>query len=214
VLKYQIVAGVVAIVPFLDQLPRYCSRENIRKAFGIDATFLEYLKQNHVVVSNYKRQTSVFKDFIEVDQPKIDPATVHRLLGTVTANTLATTSTVTGEIITVAAPATAITSNTVRVAPIMVATQDTLVAGSVTADVMTGVAAPTTTIGFTTARVVLTGALLCVSVVLAAGVGAWSAISSKKHIFSYTNRVCDDLIQVIGALILSIIDREQANGSD
>ena len=208
-LQYQIAAGVTAIVPFLDQYPRCLSRESIKKAFGIDDSFREYLKQNQVLVKNYTRQTSVFKDFIKVGQSNVDPATRARVLGTVTAQTLVATSTVADTIIPVAAPAAVITSNTARVAPMVVATQDILVTGSVIADVTASVAIPATTFGFITARVVLTGVLLGASIVLAAGVGAWSAISSKKHIFSYTNRVCDDLIKVIDAPIKSIIYGEQ-----
>ncbi|CAF3766027.1 unnamed protein product [Rotaria sp. Silwood1] len=55
------------------------------------------------------------------------------------------------------------------------------------------------------ARIALTAATLGVGIAISAGVCAWSAISSGQHIFSYVQRICDDLIQVIDPLIHVII---------
>lgn len=66
--------------------------------------------------------------------------------------------------------------------------------------------APAAMAGSTAARVAFTAATLGVGLVLSAGLSAWSAIDSGKHIFSYVNRLCDDIIMVNGSLIASTLN--------
>ncbi|CAF2115014.1 unnamed protein product [Rotaria magnacalcarata] len=171
VLKYKIAAGVAAVMPVGDQIPRYFSRENIRQAFGINDSLREYLKQHHIMITNYTMQTSVFKDYIEVSQSTAEWTSGARPLGTAVGNALVATSTFADDIIRVVARTVISLSNVARMA--------------------------------------LTAAFIGIGVSLSVGVSAWSAVSIKNHIFSYTIRVCDDLIQVIDSIITSIIEREQ-----
>ena len=70
-------------------------------------------------------------------------------------------------------------------------------------------AAPAATAGAAAARVAFTVATLGVGLVLSAGLSAWSAIDSGKHIFSYANRLCDDIIVINCSLIASIVNFRQ-----
>jgi len=171
ILKYKVAAGFASIIPFGDQLPRYLSRDNIRDAFGIDDTLLQYLTQFHLIIYNYKLQTSVFDGCVEIresqNNSKLDAKWVGRVAGTA------------------------------------------LVVSSGFADDIVRVAAPAATVLSGAARVAFTVATLGIGLVISAGVSAWSAVDSGKHIFSYINRICDDTIMVTDSLIASIIERER-----
>ena len=114
VLKYKIAAGFASIIPFGDQLPRYLSRDSIRKAFGIDDNFRQYLSQFHLIIYNYKLQTSVFETCVEVKElqnnSKLDAKWVGRAAGTA----LVVGSGFTDEILRVAAPSVTIASGAAR----------------------------------------------------------------------------------------------------
>ena len=56
-------------------------------------------------------------------------------------------------------------------------------------------------------RVIFTAATLGVGAVITVAVSAWSAHDSGKHIFSYINRLCDDMMIISDAFILEIIRR-------
>ena len=88
-----------------------------------------------------------------------------------------------------------------------------IVAANFTGDLVR-VAAPTATAISSVARVAFTVATIGVGAILTAGVSAWSAIDSGKHIFSYVNRLCDDLIMVNDSLIASILYPEPAESGD
>ncbi|CAF0983761.1 unnamed protein product [Adineta steineri] len=60
------------------------------------------------------------------------------------------------------------------------------------------------------ARVATGVAVIGTGIALSAGVCAWSAIKTGKHIFSYTNELCDDLIIISSALVESM-PQEQSN---
>ena len=170
-LKYKVAAGFASIIPFGDQLPRYLSRDSIRDSLGINEALFQYLTQFHLIIYNYKLQTSVFEKYVEVKElqnnSKFDAKWIGRTAGTV------------------------------------------LVVGGGLTDDIVRVVAPTVTVLSGAARAVLTAATLGIGLIISAGVSAWSAIDSGKHIFSYINRICDDTIMVTNALILSIIEREQ-----
>jgi GTPase SAR1 family protein len=171
VLKYKVAAGFASIIPFGDQLPRYLSRDSIRDSFGINEALFQYLTQFHLIIYNYKLQTSVFEKCVEIKElqnnSKFDAKWIGRTAGTV------------------------------------------LVVGGGFTDDIVRVVAPTVTVLSGAARAVLTAATIGIGLIISAGVSAWSAIDSGKHIFSYINRICDDTIMVTNALILSIIEREQ-----
>jgi hypothetical protein len=176
VLKYKVAAGFASIIPFGDQLPRYLSRDSIRKTFGIDENLHQYLTQFHLVIYNYKLQTSVFEKCIETKELQNNSKIDAKWVGTAAGAAL-------------------------------------LVGGRFTDDILR-VAAPTVTIASGAARATLTVATIGVGVLISAGMSAWSAVDSGKHIFSYINRVCDDTIMVANALITSIVEREEKKGFD
>ena len=171
VMKYKIAAGFASIIPFGDQLPRYLSRDSLRDAFGIDEHLRQYLSQFHLVIYNYKLQTSVFEKTVEIRElqsnSKIDTKWLGRTAGTA------------------------------------------LVVSSGFAEDILRVALPAATAASGAARVAFTVATVGIGVVISAGVSAWSAVDSGKHIFSYINRLCDDTIMVTNALTQEIIDRER-----
>ncbi|CAF4437017.1 unnamed protein product, partial [Rotaria sp. Silwood2] len=71
------------------------------------------------------------------------------------------------------------------------------------------IAAPTATAFSTAGRIALTAATIGIGVLISAGVCAWSAISSGKHIFSYVNRVSHDCILILDKINKVIIERER-----
>ncbi|UJR15122.1 hypothetical protein I4U23_002087 [Adineta vaga] len=171
VMKYKVAAGFASIIPFGDQLPRYLSRDSIREAFGIDDNLRQYIKQFHIIVYNYKLQTSVFKECVEVKNlqrnSKFDAKWIGRTAGTAL-----------------------------------------VVGGGFTEDIIR-VAVPAATALSGAARAALTVATIGIGIVISAGVSAWSAVDSGKHIFSYINRTCDDIIMITNPLITIIIERER-----
>jgi hypothetical protein len=170
-MKYKVAAGFASIIPFGDQLPRYLSRDSIREAFGIDDALRQHLIQFHLIIYDYKLQTSAFAECVEVreaqNNSKLDAKWVGRTAGVAL-----------------------------------------VVGGGFTDDILR-VAAPAATAMSGAARAVLTVATIGIGVVISAGVSAWSAIDSGKHIFSYINRICDDIIMITDSLITSIIERER-----
>ncbi|CAF0990113.1 unnamed protein product [Adineta ricciae] len=86
-----------------------------------------------------------------------------------------------------------------------------LIVGGGLADDILRVAAPAATVLSGAARTVFTVATIGIGAVISAGVSAWSAVDSGKHIFSYINRVCDDTIMIADPLIATIIEREREN---
>jgi hypothetical protein len=88
-----------------------------------------------------------------------------------------------------------------------------IVGGALTDDVLR-VAAPTAVALSGAARVVFSVATIGLGLVISAGVSAWSAVESGKHIFSYINRMCDDIIMIANPLIMCIIEREREKVSD
>ncbi|CAF4284436.1 unnamed protein product [Rotaria sp. Silwood2] len=89
----------------------------------------------------------------------------------------------------------------------------TAVVGTFSDDIVR-IAAPTATALSTAGRIALTAATIGIGVLISAGVCAWSAISSGKHIFSYVNRVSDDCILVADKIIRVIIEREKNKGTN
>jgi hypothetical protein len=176
VMKYKLAAGFASIIPFGDQLPRYLSRDSIRDAFGIDETFRQYLIPFHLIIYNYKLQTSVFEDCVEIKESQIKSKLDAKWVGRTAGTAL-------------------------------------IVGGALTDDVLR-VAAPTAVALSGAARVAFTVATIGIGLIISAGVSTWSAIDSGKHIFSYINRVCDDIIMITDPLIMSIIEREQEKISD
>ena len=65
VLYYKIGAGVAAVLPFGDQLPRYLARCDIDKAFGITEEFCNYLTSLHLTVNEGYLQTSPLKNCVK-----------------------------------------------------------------------------------------------------------------------------------------------------
>ena len=174
-MKYKVAAGFASIIPFGDQLPRYLSRDSIREAFGLDEDLREYLMQFHLVVYNYKLQTSIFEDCVEIREVQTNSKFDAKWLGR-TAGTAF------------------------------------IVGGTLTDDVLR-VVGPTAVAVSGAARVAFTVATIGIGVIISAGVSAWSAIDSGKHIFSYINRTCDDIIMISHPLIMSIIERERTKKS-
>ena len=89
-----------------------------------------------------------------------------------------------------------------------VAASSAVVAGGF-AESIIRVAAPAAKVLSGTARVGLTVGALAAGVVISAGIAAWAAVDSGKHIFSYVNRLCDDIIVVGDLLLLSILKRAE-----
>jgi GTP-binding protein EngB required for normal cell division len=176
VMKYKLAAGFASIIPFGDQLPRYLSRDGIRDAFGIDETFCQYLKQFHLIIYNYKLQTSVFEDCVEIKESQMKSKLDAKWVGRTAGAAL-------------------------------------IVGGAFGDDVLRGVA-PAAIALSGVVHVIFTVATIGLGVAISAAVCAWSAIDSGKHIFSYINRVCDDIIMITDPLIMSIIEREREKVSD
>jgi hypothetical protein len=172
VMKYKVAAGFASIIPFGDQYPRHLSRDSIRDAFGIDDALRQYLNQFHLIIYNYKLQTSVFEECVEIRESQIHSKLDTRWVGRATGTAF-------------------------------------VVGGAAFTDDILRVAAPAATALSGAARVAFTVATIGIGVVISAGVSAWSAVESGKHIFSYINRICDDIIMITNPLITSIIERER-----
>ncbi|CAF4690805.1 unnamed protein product [Rotaria sp. Silwood2] len=75
VMKYKILAGFAAIIPFLDLIPRYFARERIRQKFGVNTCsylwkwwtgetdeFQDYLKEFEIEIDESDLKTSALKN--------------------------------------------------------------------------------------------------------------------------------------------------------
>jgi hypothetical protein len=166
-----VAAGFASIIPFGDQLPRHLSRDRIRDAFGINDHLHEYLTEFHLIIYNYKLQTSAFQNFVEIRELENNSKLDKKWIGTTAGTALIISGGFADDILRVATPA---------------------------ATAVTGAA-----------RLAFTVATIGIGVAISAGVSAWSAVESGKHIFSYINRICDDIIMITNPLISLIIERER-----
>ncbi|CAF0823123.1 unnamed protein product [Adineta ricciae] len=166
VFNYKIGAGLAAIVPFGDQLPRYLARDHIRQAFGITKDFRQYLVQFRLSIDDGCLQTSTLENCVT--------ATMMKTRG--------------------------------KNGSLGAAVGGAFMAGAPFSDDIIRVAAPTAVALTGGARIALTASTAVVGVVISAAVCAWSAVNSGKHIFSYVNRLCDDLILVSNPLVTALID--------
>ena len=177
VFNYKVGAGVAAIVPFGDQLPRYLARDHIRQAFGMTKEFRQYLMQFHLSIDDGCLQTSTLENCVTGTMMKSKP--MKTPVGAAIGGAFIATAPFTDDVLRAAAPA---------------------------AIVVTG-----------GARIALTASTAVIGVIISGAVCAWSAIDSGKHIFSYVNRLCDDLILVSSPLIEGIVEgslrtSEQSSG--
>ena len=166
VFNYKIGAGIAAIIPFGDQLPRYLARDHIRQAFGITKNFREYLIQFRLSIDDGCLQTSTLENCVT--------ATMMRSKSKKTS--------------------------------VGAAVGGAFLAGAPFSDDIIRAAAPTAIVLTGAARIALTASMAIIGVVISGVVCAWSAVDSGKHIFSYVNRLCDDLILVSNPLITTMID--------
>jgi hypothetical protein len=166
VFNYKIGAGLAAIVPFGDQLPRYLARDHIRQAFGITKEFRQYLTEFHLSIDDGCLQTSILENCVT---------------------------------------ATMMTSKAKK-GSLGAAVGGAFMAGAPFSDDIMRAAAPTAMVLTGGARIALTASTAIIGVVISGAVCAWSAVNSGKHIFSYVNRLCDDLILVSNPLITTLID--------
>ncbi|CAF3827980.1 unnamed protein product [Rotaria sp. Silwood1] len=88
VMKYKIAAGIAAIIPLGDQLPRHLSRNAIRKAFGINDELCEYVERFDLTIERNDLKTSSFKKSVttttsenkrHANAEKIQTATRHTI---------------------------------------------------------------------------------------------------------------------------------------
>ena len=154
VFNYKIGAGLAAIVPFGDQLPRYLARDHIRQAFGITRDFRQYLTQFRLSIDDGCLQTSTLENCVT--------ATMMKTRG--------------------------------KKGSLGAAVGGAFIAGAPFSDDILRAAAPAAVVLSGGARIALTASAAIVGVVISGVVCAWSAVNSGKHIFSYVNRLCDDLI--------------------
>ncbi|UJR27811.1 hypothetical protein I4U23_009080 [Adineta vaga] len=166
VFNYKIGAGLAAIIPFGDQLPRYLARDHIRQAFGITKDFRQYLLQFRLSIDEGYLQTSTLENCVTATMMKTK----------------------------------------VKKGSLGAAVGGAFMAGAPFSDDILRAAAPTAVALTGGARIALTASTAIVGVVISAVVCAWSAVNSGKHIFSYVNRLCDDLILVSNPLITTLID--------
>ncbi|CAF1216073.1 unnamed protein product [Rotaria sp. Silwood1] len=178
VIKYKILAGFAAVVPFLDLAPRYFAREQIRQKFGVNNSsyfikwwtgetdeFQVYLKEFKIEIDESGLKTSALKNTFKLSGVSSQ--------GKVTNASSAAVKTATG------------------IATVGVSISN---AGLRTAGV-----------GATSTVRVLSVGLIVVGAVLTAGMCAWSAVSNGKQMYDYLNRLCDDLIFISGHVATKII---------
>ncbi|CAF4810056.1 unnamed protein product [Rotaria sp. Silwood1] len=81
-------AGIAAIIPLGDQLPRHLSRNAIRKAFGINDELCEYVERFDLTIERNDLKTSSFKKSVttttsenkrHANAEKIQTATRHTI---------------------------------------------------------------------------------------------------------------------------------------
>jgi len=183
VMKYKIAAGIAAVIPLGDLVPRYYGREKIRQAFGVNtrSRFMNWIKNT----------TDEFKDYLKEFDIAIDESGFK---------TSAFNTTFKKNPVTVGKTAKNVVSAAGKGAAAIG------VAGvSVTDDVLrgVGVSAITAVRGVSTAFIV-------VGAVLTVGMCAWAAVSNGKQMYNYLNRLCDDLIIVSDYVITKTIDDNDA----
>jgi hypothetical protein len=179
VMRYKIAAGIAAVIPLCDLIARYCGREAIRQAFGVNThsrlmnwingtkdEFKEYLKEFDILIDESGFKTSAFNKTF-----RKSPITAKE------------------------------TAKEVPFIAVKGATAAGVVSVSFTDDGlrMAGADAITTVRGLSTAFIV-------VGVVLTAGMCAWAAVSNGKQMYKYLNELCDDLIIVSDHVTKKIIE--------
>ncbi|CAF3699843.1 unnamed protein product [Rotaria sp. Silwood1] len=178
VMKYKILAGFAAIIPFLDLIPRYFARERIRQKFGVNTCsylwkwwtgetdeFQDYLKEFEMEIDESNFKTSALKDTCKLSN--VSSRDKVKNVSSIAAKTA------TG----IGTAGVSISDDGLRAA---------------------GVGAINTVRG-------LSVGLIVVGVVLTAGMCAWSAVSNGKQMYDYLNRLCDDLIFISGHVAIKII---------
>ncbi len=179
VMKYKIAAGIAAAIPFLDLIPRYYGREEIRQAFGVNTrsrftswitgkpnTFKNYLKEFDIAVDESSFTTSTFKKTFRKVKVNINHAGTH-----FTSAAIKTTMTV------------------------------GIAGASVSDDVIRAVG-----VGAVSGARVASTCLIIVGAVLTVGMCAWAAVSNGQQLYNYLNRLCDDLIIVGDYVTKKIIE--------
>lgn len=183
VMKYQVAAGIAAVILFCDLIARYFGREAIRQAFGVNTRshllnrirgtsdeLKDYLKKFDIVAEHSQFQTSVFDRTIQ--RNPINPQTTSSNF----ASAAAKGATVAG------------------VAGISLTDDIVRVSGVVTTTAVRG----------------LSVAMIAAGAVLTVGMCAWAAVSNGQHLYDYLNRLCDDLILISSHLSEKIIsDNEE-----
>ncbi|CAF3956518.1 unnamed protein product [Rotaria sp. Silwood2] len=179
VMKYKILAGFTAIVPFLDLVPRYFAREQIRQKFGVN-TFSYFMKW-------WTGKTDEFQDYLKEFQIEIDESdfktsalkNTFKISGVSSENKVTNASSV----------------------AVKTATGIATVGASMSDDGLraAGIGAVHTVRG-------LSVSLIVVGALLTAGMCAWSAVSNGKQMYDYLNRLCDDLIFISGHVAIKIIE--------
>ncbi|CAF3726917.1 unnamed protein product [Rotaria socialis] len=177
-MKYNILAGIAAVIPFMDLIPRYFAREQIRQKFGVHThsyltkwssgktdEFQDYLKQFNIEIDGSYLKTSTLKHSFEpssiANQEKVKHSpsiAVRAVAGVATAGA-------------------ALSDDGLRAA------------GVGTTNVVRG----------------LSVVVFVAGIALTAGMCAWSAVSNGKQMYDYLNRLCDDLIFVSGPLAMKMI---------
>ncbi|CAF1178109.1 unnamed protein product [Rotaria sp. Silwood1] len=180
IFKYNIAAGVAAFLPFLDLIPRYLGRENIRQAFGVNTRsrlmnwwkgttdeFKVYLSKFKITLDEAGFKTSAFKETFHIKKTDIRNSAVS-----------VSSSTITKGVTSVGVVGIALSDDVLRLA---------------------GIGAINAIRGLSISLIVVGG-------VLTAGMCVWSAVSNGKQMYSYLNRLCDDLIIVSQHVALKILD--------
>ncbi|CAF2864508.1 unnamed protein product [Rotaria sp. Silwood2] len=179
VMKYKVFAGVAAVVPFADLIPRYLGREAIRQAFGVNSRsrfmvwwtgqkdeLKEYLENFNIEIDKDSLTTSAFKNTFQLRSPAIE------------TNINAGTSIVSRSAAAVGIAGVTVSDDVLR---------------------LSGVGAINAIRGLSISFIV-------VGVALTAAMCAWSAVSNGKQMYNYLNRLCDDIILISGPLALKILN--------
>ncbi|CAF4618034.1 unnamed protein product [Rotaria sp. Silwood2] len=179
VMKYKVFAGVAAVVPFADLIPRYLGREAIRQAFGVNSRsrfmvwwtgqkdeLKEYLENFNIEIDQDSLTTSAFKNTFQLRSPAIE------------TNINAGTSIVSRSAAAVGIAGVTVSDDVLR---------------------LSGVGAINAIRGLSISFIV-------VGVALTAAMCAWSAVSNGKQMYNYLNRLCDDIILISGPLALKILN--------
>ncbi|CAM4964235.1 unnamed protein product [Rotaria socialis] len=182
VLKYKIAAGLAAIIPFGDLIPRYLGREDIRQAFGVNnrSRFMAW----------WTGEKEELKDYLKGFSIEIDPNS-FKTSALKTAFELRSTS---------AAP-----NVNAGVSLIARPAASAGIAGvSLTDDVIRVVG-----VGGINAVRGVSIAFIVVGVGLTAALCAWSAVMNGKQMYNYLNRLCDDMILISAPIAMKIIENNE-----